>query len=169
LQFDHYHYGRCIIVTECAPKLGAYVNSVENRVPFLDNRFIELIFSTNEDQLVHPMFTNVLSSKRISALYEGKYILKQMSCNVYGKEFAFRKKQAVRVPLDMYIKNHRFQNYLNELIIPGMKKRGQVDMKEFERTYADLNQNDNTLMVWKAINMEAWMQLFYDGRRVVDF
>jgi hypothetical protein len=28
LQFDHYHYGRYIIATECAPKLGAYDKSI---------------------------------------------------------------------------------------------------------------------------------------------
>ena len=143
-------------------------NSVENRVPFLDNRFIELLFSINEEQLLHPMITSVLRNKSKSSLFEGKYILKQMSTNIYGREFAFRKKQAVRVPIDAYIKNPCFQNYLNEFIIPGMKKRGMVNMKEFEKAYSNLSVYSNMLITWKAINMEAWMQLFYDGRNVVE-
>lgn len=41
-------------------------------------------------------------------------------------------------------------------------------MKEFEKAYSNMNDKSNTLMVWKAINTEAWMQLFYDGRSVAE-
>ena len=143
-------------------------NSVENRVPFLDNKFIDLLFSIKEQQLVSPIFTNIFNNRFNPDLFEGKYILKQISSDIYGKEFAFRKKQALRVPLSMYICNVRFKNYLNEIIIPGMKKRGMINMKQFEKAFSKLNDNSCCRIVWKAINMEAWMQLFYDGRSVIE-
>ena len=143
-------------------------NSVENRVPFLDNRFIDLLFSIDEDQLVHSTLTKAFLSRGKTNVFEGKYILKQISANIYGEEFAYRNKQALRAPLSLYINNPRFKNYLNELIIPGMRKRGMVNMREFEKAYSNSNDNLAFLMAWKAINMEVWMQLFYDGREVVE-
>ena len=143
-------------------------NSVDNRVPFLDNRMIDLLFSTDEDQLVHPMFLQHYITRKAAGIFEGKYILKQISAAIYGKEFAFRKKQALRAPLDSYILDPHFQAYLNEYILPGMRKRGIVDMKVFDSAYSGLSDHTNFLMVWKAINLETWMQLFYDGRSVVD-
>ncbi len=143
-------------------------NSVENRVPFLDNRFIDLLFSIDEGELVHPMFSRVINPRRKSGFFEGKYILKQISAGIYGEEFAFRKKQAVRVPLSVYIQNSRFQNYLNEMIIPGMRKRGIVNMTEFDKAYSSSNDISSFNMAWKAINMETWLQLFHDGRETVE-
>jgi asparagine synthetase B (glutamine-hydrolysing) len=144
-------------------------NSVENRVPFLDNKFVELMFATSENQLAHLQVRNLFKNtgRKIPHIYEDKYILKQMSANIYGGRFAYRKKQAVRVPLERYIKNPHFQKYLHELIIPEMKSRGMIDMREFEKAYKNLDESDNTSIVWAAINMEAWMQLFYDGRKAV--
>ena len=143
-------------------------NSVENRVPFLDNQFIDLLFSTDERQLVHPVLSRALFPGKRSGLFEGKYLLKQISAGIYGKEFAFRKKQNVRVPLSTYIQNDRFQDYLNGLIIPGMRKRGIADMKAFDSAYSNMEDSSCFTMVWKAINMEAWLQLFCDGRSVVE-
>ena len=143
-------------------------NSVENRVPFLDNKFIELMFSIEESQLVHPMISRLFNPRQNSSYFENKYILKQISASIYGNEFAFGKKQAVRLPLSKYIHNQRFQNYLEELIIPEMKKRGLVNKVEFDKAYSDMNNNRNFIMAWKAINMEVWLQLFYDGRDIVE-
>ncbi len=143
-------------------------NSVENRVPFLDNRFIDLLFSIKEGQLVHPLFIRAIKSRKKASLFEGKYILKQISAGIYGEQFAFRKKQAVRVPLSEYVHNPRFQNYLNEMIIPGMKKREIVNMTEFNKAYSNMNEKSSFNLVWKAINMETWLQLFHDGREVVE-
>jgi asparagine synthase (glutamine-hydrolysing) len=143
-------------------------NSVENRVPFLDNRFIELVFSLNEDQLVHPNFSKALKHKNKVLAYEGKYLLKQMSERIYGKEFAFRNKQAVRVPLAQYMMYPIFHEYLDSTIISGMKNRGLVDMNEFKAAYENMDKGENEMIVWKAINMEVWMQLFADGRKVYE-
>lgn len=143
-------------------------NSVENRVPFLDNQFIDLLLSIDEGQLVHPIFSRAFIPGHRSSIFEGKYILKQISAGIYGKEFAFRKKQNVRVPLSTYIQNARFQDYLNGQIIPGMRKRGIVDMKAFDHAYSNLTDNSCFTLIWKAINMEAWLQLFCDGRNVFE-
>ena len=41
-------------------------------------------------------------------------------------------------------------------------------MQEFEKSLSAPNDITSSVMAWKAINMEAWMQLFYDGRGVVE-
>jgi hypothetical protein len=48
-----------------------------------------------------------------------------------------------------------------------MRKRGIVDMKAFSSAYSNMKDNICLTMAWKAINMEAWLQLFCDGRSVV--
>ena len=49
-----------------------------------------------------------------------------------------------------------------------LKKRGIINMQEFEKSLSAPNDITSSVMAWKAINMEAWMQLFYDGRGVVE-
>ena len=129
-------------------------NSIENRVPMLDNEFIDFIFSLPEDALI---------GKREDQ-YVGKYILKILSEKVYGTEFAFRKKQSIRVPIVDYFAAKEFKDYVMTQIIPSMKQRGIVNMKTFMDAYNNINLA-NVISVWKAINIEIWAQLFLDGRK----
>lgn len=144
-------------------------SSVENRVPFLDNRFLELLFSAPEEQLLHRQFTKAIRNRKKEQLYEGKYLLKQLSASIYGSAFAYRTKQAVRVPLKNYIMNPKFQDYMNDFILPGMKTRELLNFRVFKNAYSNMDSGENTMIVWKAINFEAWMQLFVDGRMPVEY
>lgn len=104
---------------------------------------------------------------QMSRSYEGKYILKKLSEKRYGKKFAYRNKQAIRVPLATYIRQDKFAEYINDLILPKMKQRGMINWNVFKAMYHNINADNNALVVWKAINMEAWTQMFVDGRKPV--
>lgn len=141
-------------------------NSVENRVPFLDNEVVEFMFAIPEDDLLHRQIHKIFGQRkiRISKAYEGKYVLKQLSKKIYGNKFAFRDKQAIRVPLNQYIKGEKFREYMEDLIVPKLKQRGAINTKYFDWAYEHIDVNDNAVIVWKAINFEVWCQLFIDGR-----
>jgi asparagine synthase (glutamine-hydrolysing) len=136
-------------------------NSVENRVPFLDNKFVDFMFTLPEELLMHK---KNITTDNYSERYEGKYILKELSSQVYGKEFAYRKKQAIQVPWGKYFSEPEMIEYINEIIVPGMKKRNFIDMDSFNSRLKHLNDGGNIVKVWKYINFELWCQFFIDGR-----
>lgn len=134
-------------------------NSVENRVPFLDNEFVDLMMAIPDNYL----------ASYVQKFYEGKYLLKNMSERIFGPEFAYRKKQFIRVPIMDYMRTNRFQKYVKSTIIPPMKRRGIINYEEFINIYENLDMN-NVMSAWKAINFELWCQLFIDKRnpRIID-
>lgn len=144
-------------------------NSIENRVPFLDNEFVEYMFTIPEKLLLHKQIYKVISSGKLQDAYEGKYLLKLMSSNIYGKKFAFRQKQAIRVPLQSYLKHPKMQTYIQDIILPGMKKRGLVNVEVFMTKMRDIDHEMNAMAVWKAVNLELWCQFFLDGRKGFTF
>ncbi len=143
-------------------------NSVENRVPFLDNELVRYMFEIPERELMHHTYRRMIRSGNMdfSQSYEGKYLLKRLSARTFGDDFAFRTKMALRVPLSSYIQNDRMHEYINGQILPGMRQRGMIDTGYFEKCYGSLNEGENAMVVWKAINAELWCQLFVDGRAV---
>lgn len=157
----HFKY-RLVSMLERQNKV-CMANSVENRVPFLDNEFVDYMFTLPENILMHTSDSSFTSNDGL-AIYEGKYLLKQMSAQIYGNDFAFRKKQAIHAPLRLYLSHPRMIDYINEVIIPSMHKRGMVNMKSFINRLNNISDNENTVAVWKYINMELWFQYFVDGR-----
>ena len=73
---------------------------------------------------------------------------------------------ALRIPMSEYIKNKKMHEYIMEQILPGMKKRGLINTEYFLKCYDNLDENENAMVVWKAMNAELWCQLFVDCRSV---
>ena len=137
-------------------------------MPFLDNELVRYMFEIPERELMHHTYRRMIRSGNMdfSQSYEGKYLLKRLSARTFGDDFAFRTKMALRVPLSSYIQNDRMHEYINGQILPGMRQRGMIDTGYFEKCYGSLNEGENAMVVWKAINAELWCQLFVDGRAV---
>lgn len=148
----HFKY-RLVSMLERQNKI-CMANAVENRVPFLDNDVVKLLF-TMPEQLM--MSTN-------SGNLQGKYIIKKLNGKIYSDEFAFRKKQAIHVPLFKYLNNPKMQEYLKNEVYPSMQKRGLVNMNGLKNLLLDLSNPQNMVSVWKYITMELWMQYFVDGK-----
>ncbi len=131
-------------------------NSVENRVPFLDDEIIKFFLSLPLEYIE--------KKSANGKTCETKYIMKKMCEQYFGVEFAYREKQGMGFWISKQITSRAFKNYLQEMVFPKMEQRGIINMEEFYRKYNRMLNGQDVLSVWKAINIEIWMQLFVDGR-----
>jgi asparagine synthase (glutamine-hydrolysing) len=91
-------------------------HSIENRVPFLDNDVVENSFTIPEKYL--------LLRKSPEGYNTEKYLLKKMTAVPFGKDFAFREKMGFGIPVRNFLLNTKFSEYLNDKVLPGIRKRG---------------------------------------------
>ncbi len=132
-------------------------NSIENRVPFLDNDFMDFAFSIPETMLLQ---------ERDGEL-QGKFLLKQVSEEIFGAEFSYRKKMGFPFPFYNYFKEVAFAEYFYDVIVPGTRQRGIFDAKVLEEMYDKLEwKNPYGLreLFWKAFGLEIWCRMFIDGK-----
>ncbi len=98
--------------------------------------------------------------------YEGKYILKKLAANYYDERLGFQKKKGFPMPIADWMKQSKFRKYVGDYIIPGMRTRDVIDVRIFLKYFecsSALNEKE-VKVLWKAINLETWSQLFLDGR-----
>lgn len=129
-------------------------NSIENRVPILDNEFIDYCLKVPEDVLIH--------FYESEENYVGKYILKEMCTRYYSHDFAYRPKTNMRIPIMEYARASGFKNYVMEEIIPSMRRRELINVEKFITLFNGIN-SKNVMLLWKLINLELWCQCFIDG------
>lgn len=134
-------------------------HSIENRVPFLDNEVVENSFTIPEKYL--------LLRKSTEGFNTEKYLLKKMTANTFGNDFAFRDKMGFGIPVREFFLNRKFTEYLNDKILPGIKQRGLFNhvlttgwlseirtMKYFELE-----------ALWIIISFEIWASLYLDNAK----
>lgn len=142
----------------CQDKMSM-ANSIENRVPILDNEFIDFAFSIPEEYLVHEK----------NGDWQGKYLLKEVCADVFGEEFAYRRKMGFGLPYYRYFKDKRFEEYFYDVIAAGTKRRGILDAEVLKEWYYKLGNTSwgESELFWKACSLEAWCQMFLEGRDVI--
>lgn len=114
---------------------ASMANSLEVRVPFLDHRLFEEIFSSNESSYLNPKQT--------------KSILYKCIKNQLPKEILARKKQGFVGPDSYYMNNKWYVNELENsaLVRDGIIRRSYID-SQLSKTY--------TWKLWKILIMERW-------------
>lgn len=131
-------------------------HSIESRMPFLDNNIVESSFTIPED---------FLSGEIISGdVFTPKYLLKEIAAKIFGKNFAFRKKMGFGIPMAEFFSKSDFREYLNDLIIPGIQKRGLFSHRYVSR-WKDAIPNLNYIELeafWVMISFEIWASLYLD-------
>lgn len=142
----------------CQDKMSM-ANSIENRVPFLDNDFMDFAFTIPEKYLIGEKCGSI----------QGKYLLKEVCAQMYGEKFSYRRKMGFGLPYYRYFKDNRFRDYFYDIIIPGTKKRGILNADELCLWYQKLGQRTwgESELFWKACSLEAWAQMFIDGRQPI--
>ena len=127
-------------------------HSIENRVPFLDNLLVDHAFTIPEKHL--------LGQQR--AVDETKYLLKVLSADIFGDEFAFRKKMGFGIPLRSFLRDQKFKEWLYDEILPGIGQRGIFDSKLVELWVKNLNSITGMELeaLWITLSFEIWMQKF---------
>lgn len=147
-------------------------NSIENRVPLLDNDIVNLAFSLPQSHLMHTGLPRV-PDKKINSLLCTKYMLKRLCEDKYGSKFTYRAKAGFALPLSAYYNDKTFREYILNNIIPSMKDRGIINTKTLSdailnKRYLSAsgtgsNSTTSTQIsrsIWKCINLELWCKLF---------
>lgn len=133
-------------------------HSIENRVPFLDNKVVSKSFSIPESFL--------LSQKSHHGTKTEKLLLKQMAAEVFGHQFAFRDKMGFGIPLREFFVKDRFNQYLNDKILPGIKSRGIFNKQIVNDWVGNIkNLKPRELeALWVVIAFETWASIYLDEK-----
>ncbi|MFZ4455593.1 MAG: asparagine synthase (glutamine-hydrolyzing) [Bacteroidales bacterium] len=131
-------------------------HSIENRVPFLDNEVLEASFQLPEELL----------KPRKEKKNSEKYLLKLLTADVLGDEFAFRDKMGFGIPLRQFFTHSKMKAFLTDEILPSVKERGVMKYD----TVASWIQNIDKLKyreiesLWIVVAFEIWAQTYLDGK-----
>ncbi len=143
----------------------ASANSIEIRVPLVDNKVYDFIATLPESMLLAFVSGSPLGlSENPFEWIQGKYILKELCAEKMGRDFAYRNKQIIIFDERSIIKSDGFRSLFYEKILPSMRARGLVDSGAVEEWYGNvsrISQRDFNIM-WRAIGLENWCQLFLD-------
>jgi len=133
-------------------------HSIENRVPFLDNDLVQNSFSIPSEYL--------LLSKYNSKFNSQKYLLKKMLAANFGDSFAFRQKMGFGIPIAEFFIEKRFQEYLIDKVLPGIRDRGIFNYKLIETWLPNIRRIKNSELeaLWIIISFEIWASIFLDNR-----
>jgi asparagine synthase (glutamine-hydrolysing) len=132
-------------------------HSIENRVPFLDNEVVENSFTIPEKFL--------LLRKSPEGFNTEKYLLKKMTADTFGVDFAFREKMGFGIPVREFFLNEKFIEYLNYKILPGIKCRGLFNNQLISGWVSDLGKlkYDQLEALWVMVSFEIWASVYLDS------
>lgn len=128
--------------------------SIESRVPFLDYRLVEFIFSLPIKFKINKGWT--------------KYILRKSMKGVLPEKIRCRKdKMGFVTPQDLWLKE--IENDVRG-IVNSFSKRGYVKSEEIPKILDEYYNGNNSLgkLVWKVFCLELWFRIFFEYSYVED-
>lgn len=135
-------------------------NSIENRVPFLDNTLVEKSFEISIGNLI---------KTRLSSQRKLKYLLKRIISDVFGDKFAYRKKIGFGIPLRSFLGRPEFKDYSFNVLLPSMEKRALFDVAKIENWIKNIEtikyQDLETL--WIILAFEIWAIIYIDDEEIL--
>ena len=142
-------------------------NSIENRVPFLDNCVVEASFQVPLEYMlcVNKRMCTEKSNVGLEQVV-GKYILKEICAEKYGDRFAYRSKYGFGIPLKYFMGTEEFKYKYREELKNGIMHRGILNADYVKWLYDRLPVLDwrETELLWRAINVEIYAQLYLDKK-----
>jgi asparagine synthase (glutamine-hydrolysing) len=137
-------------------------HSMENRVPFLDRDLVAFVRSLPMNYLVG---NRMLVRNR--TMRNTKILLKQLARRTFDEKFVYRPKSGFGLPLLRFYQDSRFVSFMEDKILPGMKRRGIVNSGEIERTWRNISRMPRRLdeLLWTPIAFEMWAQQFLDSSK----
>lgn len=129
-------------------------HTIENRVPFLDNEILETALCIPDEKLV----------KKLSGKWEGKFLLKEICSDIFGKSFSYRNKMGFGVPLKSFLTSNIFIERWNNEILPGIQKRGIFNHEQLAYWMNNSKKmNPEQLdVVWLMVGFEVWAKQYLD-------
>jgi len=141
----------------------ASANSVEIRVPLVDNKVLDFIMQLPENMLLAFAASSPVGlSENPFEWIQGKYIFKELCAGKMGREFAYRNKQIIVFDERNILKSAAFASMFYDEVLPSMKKRGLIDAGQIQDWYSrisDITKKEFDMM-WRAISLETWCGLF---------
>lgn len=140
-------------------------NSIENRVPLVDNVISDFIMTLPENMLLKFVSDSPVDlTDNPFEWAQGKHILKEICAKIFGHEFAYRKKEIMAFDEKKMLSEPGFVKYFFDSIYPGMKKRGLIDAEIIKDWFENINDLSVTEFnnMWRVIGLETWCQLFLD-------
>jgi len=142
-------------------------NSIENRVPLLDNKVVDFVMQLPEDMLVRFVAPSPLTlSDNPFEWATGKFFLKELCARKFGYDFAYRKKTIMVLDERTMLASSGFRDCFYDSIYPSMKDRGLIEADPVCAWYeaiTDISEKTFCSM-WRAMSLEIWCQLFLDSR-----
>jgi asparagine synthase (glutamine-hydrolysing) len=126
-------------------------HSVESRVPFLDYRLVEWIFSIPVNQKIRGA--------------ETKFVLRNGMKNILPEKVRNRKdKVGFATPTDLWT-NKILKNEISELFSStSFKQRGIFEASKIESTYQKAPSTFKANEIWRILSMEMWFRIFIDNK-----
>ena len=133
-------------------------HSIENRVPFLDNEVVKGAFSIPEEF--------IMMRKSPYGGNSEKYLLKKITAATFGDDFAFRDKMGFGIPVKEFFSDVKFKEYLNDLVLPGIKQRGLFAYNLVSEWPGDIKTLKYTEIeaLWIMISFEIWAAVYLDNK-----
>ena len=132
-------------------------HGVENRVPFLDRRVIELARALPSEHLVGPSSPQGGPGTKV--------VVKGLARRSFDAAFVGRRKSGFNLPLAQYFRSRPFVALMEDRLLPGMASRGLVDVGVVRRWWRRALQAPATTEgFWIPVALELWAQQFIDGR-----
>ena len=138
-------------------------SSIECRVPFVDQDFIEFVRAnvSVSDMVRRQSFGRKKQNTKL--------ILKRLAAKYFGDDFAYRKKMGLPSPLAEYFYEPEFRDYMQNVILPNVKKRNIFNYDYVKECYEE--KKNLTNVVWRALTFEIWAMMYLDndGRNVLEY
>ena len=137
---------------------ASMASSIEVRVPFIMPELVEFTSTIPDNYLVD-------TSKDID--HGTKVIVKDLCASVYGEDFTYRKKKGFSAPVLRYFCAPEVRDYIDSVIMTGIKQRGVVDYKEVQKMWAickktNGNDTEHQWPLWCVFSFELWAQMYLD-------
>jgi len=94
-----------------------------------------------------------------------KVILKRLAAQVFSDEFVYRPKSGFSLPLAQFFRTPRFEELMEDQLLPGMRGRGLVNADVVRSRWKGLADGDQggSESVWIAVALELWAQQFVEA------
>ena len=138
-------------------------HGVENRVPLLDHRIVELAKRMPTRLKVGAP----LVPRRGREAYHTKSILKRMAAEIYGQPFAYRPKSVFALPLHELFSSQAFSAAFPEYR-NALRDLGAFDLAEIDALYraSPGSSGGHVALLWNLIALAAWLLVFRKPNRI---
>jgi asparagine synthase (glutamine-hydrolysing) len=132
-------------------------HGIENRVPFLDHRMVELSKKIPTKFKIKRFSFAI----RHNANRDNKYLLKKMAMRYFNRDFVYRKKSGFGLPIHSFLQTVKFkeqwEHYRNNI-----KRDNIFDVKSVDNLYSSALRGDSPSikLFWNILAFQVWHAVF---------